>query len=304
MQIKFENLSHIYGKNTPFSSKAIYDINLELSGHFFAALIGHTGSGKSTLIQHINGLLVPSEGSVSFDQYKIYTLKDKSYYIDTSLTKPKLFHKRKQFDIKKLRKKAGLVFQFPEYQLFESSVLKDVSYGPLNFKVDEKEAENKAKIALDLVGLDSSYYQRSPFELSGGEKRRVAIAGILAMDPDVLILDEPTAGLDPEGEKSMMELFNKIYQSGKNIVLVTHNMEIVFKYVQKVILMDDGKIVSIDTPLNIFRNKELMSKTSIRPPEVFNLSMALIENGLDLNIENIKDIPSLADEIKRVKNNV
>ncbi len=301
MQIKFEHVYHTYSKKTPFEYKALNDINLELEGHFFTSLIGQTGSGKSTLVQHINGLLLPTQGNVSLDNFQIYTKGKKACFIDTKLTKKKIFRKNKQFDVKLLRKKAGLVFQFPEYQLFEPTILEDVMYGPLNFKVDRQKAEQQAKKALELVGIDKSLYSKSPFELSGGQKRRVAIAGILALDPDVLILDEPTAGLDPLGEKQMMELFNSIYNQGKNIILVTHNMDIVLKYVKQAIVMDHSKIIFNGDPLSLFQNSQILEKSAIRPPEVFNLANKLIENGLKLDLKNIKDVASLALEIKRVK---
>lgn len=302
MQIKFSHVNHTYSKKTPFEYNALKDINLELEGHFFTSLIGQTGSGKSTLVQHINGLLLPTSGEVSLDNYQIYTKGKKACFIDLNSTKKRIFHKKKQYDVKLLRKKAGLVFQFPEYQLFEPTIIQDVMYGPLNFKVSQEQAKNQAEEALKLVGLDSSFYDKSPFELSGGQKRRVAIAGILALNPDVLILDEPTAGLDPLGEKQMMELFNNIYNQGKNIILVTHNMDIVLKYVKNCIVMDKGQIIFNGKPLDLFQDSSILEKSAIRPPEVFNVANKLIENGLALDLKNIKDVESLALEIKRVKN--
>ncbi len=300
MQIKFSHVNHTYSKKTPFEYNALKDINLELEGHFFTSLIGQTGSGKSTLVQHINGLLLPTSGTVNLDNYQILTKGKKACFIDLSSTKKRVFRKNKQYDVKLLRKKAGLVFQFPEYQLFEPTIIQDVMYGPLNFKVSQEDAKKQAEEALKMVGLDSSFYDKSPFELSGGQKRRVAIAGILALNPDVLILDEPTAGLDPLGEKQMMELFNDIYNQGKNIILVTHNMDIVLKYVKNCIVMDKGQIIFNGKPLDLFQNSTILQTSAIRPPEVFNVANKLIENGLALDLKNIKDVESLAIEIERV----
>lgn len=303
MQVKIDHVSYTYQKDSVFASGALNDVSFLLEGHFFASLIGKTGSGKSTLVEHINGLLLPNKGEVSVDNFTIYTKGKKSYFIDTNKKQKAHFNKRKQFDIKALRKKVGLVFQFPEYQLFESSVIKDVMYGPLNFKFTPQEALNNAKKALKEVGLDETYYERSPFELSGGEKRRVAIAGILALEPDLLILDEPTAGLDPLGERQMLELFNNLYLKGKNIILVTHNMEIVLKYVKKAIVMDNSKNLAILNPLELFTNKKLLEISAIEVPMVFKLAMSLINKGFDIDLKKIKDIPSLCLEIKRVINN-
>ena len=207
MPIKFEKVSHIYSEGTPFRYVALEDVDLEFREGAFTAVIGRTGSGKSTLVQHLNALLLPTSGTVIVDDWELKAGQDAK-------------------GLKKLRKKVGLVFQFPEYQLFEETVLKDVSFGPKNFGVSVKEAEEKASNALRMVGLEKEYEQRSPLELSGGQKRRVAIAGILAMDPDILVLDEPTAGLDPQGALEMMRLFrdlNKIH--GTTIIMVTHDME-------------------------------------------------------------------------------
>ncbi len=300
MQIKFSHVNHTYSKKTPFEYNALKDINLELEGHFFTSLIGQTGSGKSTLVQHINGLLLPTSGTVNLDNYQILTKGKKACFIDLTSTKKRVFRKNKQYDVKLLRKKAGLVFQFPEYQLFEPTIIQDVMYGPLNFKVSQEDAKKQAEEALKMVGLDSSFYDKSPFELSGGQKRRVAIAGILALNPDVLILDEPTAGLDPLGEKQMMELFNDIYNQGKNIILVTHNMDIVLKYVKNCIVMDKGQIIFNGKPLDLFQNNSILQTSAIRPPEVFNVANKLIDNGLALDLKNIKDVESLAIEIERV----
>lgn len=303
MRINFDDVFYTYSEKSPLASAALKGINIDLDGHFFISLIGQTGSGKSTFTQLVNGLLVPSKGKVTIDQYSVHLGKrNKAYYEDNSLDlNSKKRKKRKQFDIKNLRKKAGLVFQFPEYQLFEREVISDVSFGPKNFGLSEEEAKKEAEKAIDLVGLGPSYYHRSPFELSGGEKRRVAIAGILALEPDVLILDEPTAGLDPQGEKDMMALFKQIYQSGKSVIIVTHNMELVLKYCQKAVVMDHGEIYKVGTPLEIFQDKVLLDKTAIEPPEVFKVALKLIEDGLPISLKNVSDIDSLVEEIEKVK---
>ena len=303
MSIKFDNVSFTYSPNTPFSYDALKDVNFEFKGHFFTALIGQTGSGKSTLTQLMNGLLMPSKGKIVTNKYEFYyNEKHKEVFKDLSLNPgDKKYKKRIQFPVKNLRKEAGLVFQFPEYQLFEKNVLLDVCYGPKNFGASDEDAKKVAKEALRLVGLDESYYERSPFDLSGGEKRRVAIAGILALEPEILILDEPTAGLDPEGEKMMMSLFNSIYESGKSIIIVTHNMDLVLKYVNSCVVMNDGQVISVSSPLELFQNDEILSKTAIEPPEVFKLALKLREKGMNIDLKKIKDIKSLALEIKRVK---
>lgn len=184
---------------------------------------------------------------------------------------------------------------------FEETVLKDVSFGPKNFGLSNEESIEKAKESLSLVGLDESYYNRSPFELSGGEKRRVAIAGIIALSPKILVLDEPTAGLDPHGEREMLKLFQKIYETGTSIVLVTHNMDIVLQYAQDVVVLSKGKIVKEAKPLELFQQLDFLKKVAIEPPYIFKVAMELIDNGLPLNLENIKDIETLAKEIRRVK---
>jgi energy-coupling factor transport system ATP-binding protein len=300
MPIKLDGVFYTYAPETPFAYEALRGVSLEIPDHVFLALIGQTGSGKSTLVQHLNGLLTPSQGSVQVGDYLIKKEGKKRLLIDLSRQGEKrLARKKKQFELKDLRKYAGLVFQFPEYQLFEETVIKDVSFGPRNFGVSQEKAEEMAKSALTMVGLDASYYERSPFELSGGEKRRAAIAGIIALDPKVLVLDEPTAGLDPQGEKEMMALFNRIYEAGKSVILVTHNMDLVLKYVGLAAVMSEGKIVKLGTPLEIFQDKDFLQTSSIEPPQVFSVAKALIARGLQLEISRIKDIDSLAAEIRR-----
>lgn len=259
MAIEFKNVSHIYSEGTPFRYAALTEINLSLTEGKITAIIGETGSGKSTLVQHLNALLIPTAGEV--------IIGDK---IIKSDEKPK--------KLKSLRKNVGLVFQFPEYQLFEESILKDVAFGPKNFNMDN--SEDRAKKALNMVGLDSSYYERSPLELSGGQKRRVAIAGILAMEPNIIVLDEPTAGLDPSGSKSMMELFKDINTKyNKTIIIVTHDMENVLKYCDEVVVMSGGKVKLQDNVINFFRSSEICNSLGILPPCIVRLKDSLSLKG-------------------------
>ncbi len=304
MPIQVEHLYYTYDIHRPSERKALEDINLTFKDHCFSALIGRTGSGKSTLIQQLNGLLLPTSGKITVGNYIIdmsleYKEKNGAKIIDEKAMKKK--SKAKLKDIKSLRKKVGLVFQFPEYQIFEDTVIKDVMFGPKNFGADEKEAREQAKEALSLVGLDESFYERSPFELSGGEKRRVAIAGIISMKPDVLILDEPTVGLDKEGENRLMNLLNTISKENTSIIIATHNMDLVLKYCDRAIVLNYGKIVSDSTPLALFQNVDFLKHSSIEPPKVFSFALALKERGLNLDLSKVKDTESLALEIIKAK---
>jgi energy-coupling factor transport system ATP-binding protein len=211
-------------------------------------------------------------------------------------------HRKKLKEIKSLRKRVGLVFQFPEYQIFEETVIKDVSYGPKNFGATPDQALQSAKRALSLVGLDKSYYERSPFELSGGEKRRVAIAGIIALNPDVLVLDEPTVGLDAAGEEMLMNLLTDIYKNGTSIIIATHNMDVVLKYANRAIVLDQGKIIKDTTPLILFQNHDFIKQSSLLPPKVFSFALSLKSKGFNIDLARIKDTETLAKEIMRVKN--
>ena len=300
MSISTKDLCYTY--QSSFDAHALKNVNLELEDHCFLALVGETGSGKSTLVQNLNGLLTPTSGEIKMGNYVIRVIDSKRQLIDLSLSKEEVNKLRKkkrekQFELKKLRKYAGLVFQFPEYQLFEESVLKDVMFGPKNFGIKDEEAKKLAIEALKSCNIDSSYFSRSPFELSGGEKRRVAIAGILALDPEVLVLDEPTAGLDPQGEKEMMALFEKIYESGKSVIIVTHNMDLVLKYARTVVVMSKGEVVKKGDPLEVFVDEELLKNVAIEPPYVIKVALALKEKGIDIDLTKVKDIPSLAKEI-------
>ena len=277
MSITFKEVEHTYSADTPFAYHALKGVNLNIKKGSMTALIGHTGSGKSTLIQHINALLLPTSGQVQIEDILI-----------TATNKPS--------SLKPLRKKAGLVFQFPEYQLFEETILKDIIFGPKNFGVSEEEAIKIAKDMIQLVGLDESYLERSPFDLSGGQKRRIAIAGILAMNPDILILDEPTAGLDPQGAKEMLQLFKKVNQEGKTVILVSHDMNQVLEYCDDVVVMNHGHVEKHVTVNELFKETDYLTSLSIDLPIITSFILKLNENGFHLD-PSIKDINVLIQEI-------
>lgn len=249
MMIEVENLTYVYNPGNPFETKALDNINLNIEKGDFIGLIGHTGSGKSTLVQHLNGLIKPTKGKIFID--------------GSDITK-------KGTKLSTIRQKVGLVFQYPEYQLFEETVYKDIAFGPKNLGLDEEEIDSRVRKAIDLVGLDFEYIkERSPFELSGGQKRRVAIAGVLAMNPKVLILDEPTAGLDPKGRDEILGEIKKVYEKEKmTIVLVSHSMEDIAKLVNKIIVMHNGRIAMDGTPREIFKNEEELEKIGLGIPQI------------------------------------
>ena len=275
MGIALENVSFTYQEGTPLASTALSDVSLTIEDGSYTALIGHTGSGKSTILQLLDGLLVPSQGSVRvFDTLITSTSKNK--------------------DIRQIRKQVGLVFQFAENQIFEETVLKDVAFGPQNFGVSEKDAEQTAREKLALVGIDESLFNRSPFELSGGQMRRVAIAGILAMEPAVLVLDEPTAGLDPLGRKELMTLFKKLHQSGMTIVLVTHLMDDVAEYANQVYVMEKGRLVKFGKPSDVFQDVVFMEEVQLGVPKITAFCKRLADRGvafkrLPIKIEEFKE---------------
>lgn len=266
--IEIKNLTHIYSEGLPFEKKAIDDINLKIEENEFIGLIGHTGSGKSTFIQHLNGLLKPSSGEIILDGMKV----DKS---SSNLTE--------------LRKKIGLVFQYPEYQLFEETIERDIAFGPGNLDLSEEEVSRRVKSSMDSVGLDyETYKDKSPFELSGGLKRRVAIAGVLAMEPMVLILDEPTAGLDPRGRDEILSEIKSIHEKRKiTVILVSHSMEDVAKIAERIIVMDEGKVFLDSNPREIFRNEDKLLSVGLGIPQITSLMRTLKKKGLDINEDSI-----------------
>ena len=278
MGIALENVSFTYQEGTPLASTALSDVSLTIEDGSYTALIGHTGSGKSTILQLLNGLLVPSQGSVRiFDTLITSTSKNK--------------------DIRQIRKQVGLVFQFAENQIFEETVLKDVAFGPQNFGVSEEDAEQIAREKLALVGIDESLFDRSPFELSGGQMRRVAIAGILAMEPAILVLDEPTAGLDPLGRKELMNLFKKLHQSGMTIVLVTHLMDDVAEYANQVYVMEKGRLVKGGKPSDVFQDVVFMEEVQLGVPKITAFCKRLADRGV-----SFKRLPIKIEEFKESLN--
>lgn len=267
MSLKLENVSYIYEQGTTSQTAAIKNVNLEIEKGEFVAIIGHTGSGKSTLIQHFNGLEKATEGKVYYDGKNIYD---------------------KDFDIRQLRCKVGLVFQYPEHQLFEENVLKDVCFGPKNQGLSKEECIEKAKEALTLVGVDEELYEKSPFELSGGQKRRVAIAGVLAMEPDILVLDEPTAGLDPAGRDKILNCIKELHDKKHiAVVLVSHSMEDVANYAERIIVMDDGQVMFDDTPKKVFKHYRELEKIGLSAPQITYVMHRLKEQGLDVDTDII-----------------
>lgn len=266
--IEINNLTHIYSEGLPFEKKAIDDINLKIEENEFIGLIGHTGSGKSTFIQHLNGLLKPSSGEIILDGMKV---------------------NKSSSNLTELRKKIGLVFQYPEYQLFEETIERDIAFGPGNLDLSEEEVLNRVKSSMDSVGLDyETYKDKSPFELSGGLKRRVAIAGVLAMEPKVLILDEPTAGLDPRGRDEILSEIKNIHEKRKiTVILVSHSMEDVAKIAERIIVMDKGKVFLDSNPREIFRNEDKLLSVGLGIPQITSLMRALKKKGLDINEDSI-----------------
>ncbi len=278
MGIALKNVSFTYQEGTPLASTALSDVSLTIEDGSYTALIGHTGSGKSTILQLLNGLLVPSQGSVRvFDTLITSTSKNK--------------------DIRQIRKQVGLVFQFAENQIFEETVLKDVAFGPQNFGVSEEDAEQIAREKLALVGIAESLFDRSPFELSGGQMRRVAIAGILAMEPAILVLDEPTAGLDPLGRKELMNLFKKLHQSGMTIVLVTHLMDDVAEYANQVYVMEKGRLVKGGKPSDVFQDVVFMEEVQLGVPKITAFCKRLADRGV-----SFKRLPIKIEEFKESLN--
>ena len=276
MGITLQQVSYTYQANTPFEGRALFGVDLDIVEGSYTALIGHTGSGKSTILQLLNGLNVPTAGSVIIDEMVI---------TPTSVNK----------DIKQVRKKVGLVFQFPESQVFDETVLKDVAFGPQNFGVSKEEAEATAREKLALVGIDEELYERSPFELSGGQMRRVAIAGILAMEPSVLVLDEPTAGLDPAGRKELMAIFKELHRSGMTIVLVTHLMDDVANFADYVYVLEKGKLVRSGQPATVFQEVDFMESIQLGVPKVTKFAANLERRGfvfekLPIRIEELTEV--------------
>lgn len=279
--IMFRGVSYIYNPKSPYEFQALKNVNLNIRDHKVIAVIGSTGSGKSTLIQHMNGLIIPSQGLIEVYDFSIYAKQKKI---------PK---------VKKLRQKIGVVFQFAEYQLFEETVLKDIMFGPICMGSSKELASTAAKKYIKMVGMAEEFLQQSPFDLSGGQKRRVAVAGVLAMECDTLVLDEPTAGLDPEGAKTFVNLFRELNQKrGKRIILVTHNMDHVLELADQVVVMDEGEIITIDSPSKVFAQLDVMHSLNIELPKIQKMMVKLKENNIvDLMGQNIISVSELAKKI-------
>lgn len=281
MSIKVRNLTYIYDEGMPFENRAIDDISFDVENNDFVGLIGHTGSGKSTLIQHLNGLLKPSSGSIYINDFEI-TQKD--------------------INLTEIRKRVGVVFQYPEYQLFEETIEKDIAFGPENMGLDQEEITRRVKASMEAVGLDyEKYREKSPFELSGGQKRRVAIAGVIAMDPEVLILDEPTAGLDPGGREEIFELIKKLHRERNiTVILSSHSMDDMAKLVKTLIVMNKGKIEFMGNPRDVFNNNaHRLKEIGLDIPQVLELAIKLREKGFDIR-QDIITPEEAKNEILRV----
>lgn len=276
MAITIQKVNYTYQPNTPFAFQSLFDINLAIKDGSYTAVIGHTGSGKSTLIQHLNGLLKPTSGIVVVNGEEINT-------------------KSKNKQLLKVRKNVGLVFQFPESQLFADTVLEDVKFGPINFGIEDSKATSLAEDSLNKVGIPKELWSRSPFELSGGQMRRVAIAGIIAIHPEILILDEPTAGLDPQGRTEMMTLFNELHQSeNMTVILVTHQMNDVSNYADHVVVLEKGHVIKQDSPQKVFSNPDWLKQHHLSLPEVTEMAFKLQEKGfvfktMPLTVEQLTD---------------
>ena len=280
MAISFKALSYIYDEGMPYAHTALDDINLNISEGKITAIIGETGSGKSTLVEHLNALLLPSCGEVEVLDHTIVA-------------------KKKNKGLKALRKDVGLVFQFSEYQLFEETILKDVAFGPKNFGVSEQEATKKAIEALKMVGIDQSLYNTSPLDLSGGQKRRVAIAGILAIDPKILVLDEPTAGLDPKGAKEMIDLFVSLNRKyNKTVIIVTHDNEMVYNYADETVLMSKGKVLYAGDTLTLFNDENLIKENGLLEPQIVTLKNELRKQGFKID-SSVRTLDELAKAITK-----
>jgi len=279
MAIRAEHLNYVYGPGTAFEQRALKDVNLEINDGEFVGLIGHTGSGKSTLIQHLNGLMKATDGAIYYNGRNIY---------------------EEGYNMRALRSKVGLVFQYPEHQLFEINVFTDVCFGPKNQGLSREDAEKRAREALTMVGLDESFYSRSPFELSGGQKRRVAIAGVLAMEPEVLILDEPTAGLDPRGRDEILDQIARLHKErNMTIILVSHSMEDIARYVDRIRVMNQGEKVVDDTPKEVFKHYKELEAIGLAAPQITYVVHSLQDHGVPVD-DNVTTVEEARDEILRL----
>ncbi|WP_312647842.1 energy-coupling factor transporter ATPase [Aminipila sp.] len=281
MSIQVKNLKHVYSEGMPFESVALDDVSFEINDGEFVGIIGHTGSGKSTLVQHFNGLLKPKSGAIMIS--------------GVDITNPAT-------SMRDIRKKIGLVFQYPEYQLFEETVKQDVAFGPLNLGLDKEEVEVRVKEAIELVGLDyEEVAERSPFDLSGGQKRRVAIAGVIAMKPEVLILDEPTAGLDPKAHKELFEVIKKIHKEQSSIlILVSHNMQDIANLADKILVMEKGRLAMSGSPREVFARREELTAIGLSVPPIAELLYQLRDKGFQINPDVLSMDEAVEELVKRL----
>ena len=282
MDIKLQQVSYAYAKGTPFEKRALYDVDLMIHSGTYQAIIGHTGSGKSTILQHFNGLLKPTTGTVHIGERVIEAGK-------------------KAKELKPIRQKVGIVFQFPEHQLFEETVRKDIMFGPMNFGVSEQEADRRARELIQLVGLPEAVLEKSPFDLSGGQMRRVAIAGVLAMEPEIIVLDEPTAGLDPRGQKEIMDMFYTLHKErGLTTILVTHSMEDAARYADEIAIMHEGRCVLTGAPRELFADAEKLQTYRLQLPRIVKFQHQ-VEKMMNMKLSKIcLTEEELAEEIARV----
>ena len=296
-QIKTNHLTYVYDKKDPNHYDALSDVSLEIKKGDLVCIVGKTGSGKSTLVQTFNNLISPTSGYCQVENFYITS--------DKKLKKELLKNQNKSVieenkHVARLRRKVGLVFQFPEYQLFAETIIKDVMFGPKNFGLKEEEAKEVAKKSLIEVGIPESYFEKSPFELSGGEKRRVAIAGIIASDPDILVLDEPTAGLDPNGKIEIMNLIKRFHEKGRTIIIVTHDMNLVLNFAKTVIVLNDGKLIEVTSPEKLFQSPDI-EKYSLEIPTLFKFINLLKNGGFAGNLSEIYDFDTLIERIYEAK---
>ncbi|TGB00885.1 energy-coupling factor ABC transporter ATP-binding protein [Halobacillus salinus] len=282
MDITFDQVSYVYQPGSPFEHRALQDISFSIQSGSFVAIIGHTGSGKSTLLQHLNGLMQPTSGRVSVGPYDMEAGK-------------------KNKRLRELREKVGVVFQYPEHQLFEETVSKDIAFGPENFGVEEQEIQTRITEAVRATGLSEELLERSPFDLSGGQMRRVAISGVLAMNPEVLVLDEPTAGLDPSGQREIMDMFHNLHKEKQlTTVLVTHSMEDALKYADHIIILNNGEMYREGTPLEIFKQKEALEAVQLDVPEVIEF-LAKVEEKMNIRLPyEGQSVAELAKDLARM----
>ena len=296
-QIKTKNLSFVYDKKDPNHYDALSDVSLEIKKGDLVCIVGKTGSGKSTLVQTFNNLISPTSGYCQVENF--YITSDKKLKKELLKNQDKSVIEENKH-VARLRRKVGLVFQFPEYQLFAETIIKDVMFGPKNFGLKEEEAKEVAKKSLIEVGIPESYFEKSPFELSGGEKRRVAIAGIIASDPDILVLDEPTAGLDPNGKIEIMNLIKRFHEKGRTIIIVTHDMNLVLNFAKTVIVLNDGKLIEVTSPEKLFQSPDI-EKYSLEIPTLFKFINLLKNGGFAGNLSEIYDFDTLIERIYEAK---